>query len=123
MGINDTTTLSHHPYILCHFANYAHHKTLYTHLAYPYAWNEQGAQLCSLHSLTHKRRLIFSAATKISQHDLHFNITHRPSIAHALHSFCIQSRQTISAMLSTQQDTHNYFVIAQCLMNTAYSVA
>ena len=25
---NDPTTLSHHPYILCHFANYAHHKTL-----------------------------------------------------------------------------------------------
>ena len=30
---NDTTILSHHPYILCHFANYAHHKTLYIHIS------------------------------------------------------------------------------------------
>ena len=29
---NDTTILSHHPYILCHFANYAHHKTLHMHI-------------------------------------------------------------------------------------------
>ena len=33
-------TLSHHPYILCHFATYAHHKTLYMHLVYSYALNE-----------------------------------------------------------------------------------
>ena len=39
-----TTTLSHHPYILCHFANYAHHKTLYMHLAYSYGLNEQEVQ-------------------------------------------------------------------------------
>ena len=26
---NDTTTLLHHPYIVCHFANSAHHKTHY----------------------------------------------------------------------------------------------
>ena len=29
---NNTITLSHHPYILCHFANYAHHKTLNMHI-------------------------------------------------------------------------------------------
>ena len=52
---NDNTTLSHHPYILCHFANYAHHKTLYMHLAYSYGLNEQGTQLCSLSSFTYKR--------------------------------------------------------------------
>ena len=39
-----TTTLSYHPYVLCHFANYAHHKTLYMHLAYSYGLNEQEVQ-------------------------------------------------------------------------------
>ena len=34
-----------------HVANYAHHKTLYIHLAYSYALNEQGTQYCSVHSL------------------------------------------------------------------------
>ena len=29
---NDTTIFLHHPYILCHFANYAHDKTLYMHI-------------------------------------------------------------------------------------------
>ena len=29
-----------------HVANYAHHKTLYMYLAYLYALNEQGTQLC-----------------------------------------------------------------------------
>ena len=47
---NDITTLSHHLYILCHFANYAQHKTLYMHLAYSYALNEQGTQHWSLQS-------------------------------------------------------------------------
>ena len=28
----DTTTLLHHPYILCHFANHAHHKSRYLHI-------------------------------------------------------------------------------------------
>ena len=28
---NNTTTHLHHPYILCHFANYAQQKTLHTH--------------------------------------------------------------------------------------------
>ena len=42
------TILSHHPYILCHFANYAHHKTLYMHIK---LHTQQGMQHCSLHSL------------------------------------------------------------------------
>ena len=29
---NNIIALSQHPYILCHFANYAHHKILYTHI-------------------------------------------------------------------------------------------
>ena len=55
------------------------------------------------HGPTHKRRPISAmfSSNKILQHNLNSNITHRPSIAHTLHSFCIQSRQTISAMLST----------------------
>ena len=54
-------------------------------------------QLCSLHSLTHKRQPISAmfSSNKISQHNLNSNIPHRPSIAQALHSFCMQSRQTI----------------------------
>ena len=39
---------SHHPaYILCHYAYYAHHKTLYMHLAYSYTLSEQGAPRCN----------------------------------------------------------------------------
>ena len=37
LGGNDTTLLLHHPTILCHFANYAHHKTLYIHTLWRYA--------------------------------------------------------------------------------------
>ena len=40
------------------------------------------------------------SSNKISQHSLHSNIPYRLSIAHALHSFCMQARQTTSAMLS-----------------------
>ena len=102
-GINDTTTLSHHPCILCHFANYMHTtNSLHAYLAYSYALNEQGTQLCSVHSLAHKRRSISTmfSSNESSQHNLNSNISYRPAIAHTLHSFSIQSRQTISAMLS-----------------------
>ena len=50
------------------------------------------------------------SSNKISQHNVNSNIPHRPSIAHALQIFCIQSRQTMSAMLSiattSQQPMH-----------------
>ena len=83
---NDTTTSTHHPYILCDFANYAHRKTLYMHLAYSYALNEQSNQLYSLHGLRHKRRPISAmfSSSKISQHNLNSNKPYRPSIAHAV---------------------------------------
>ena len=65
---NYTTTHLHHPYILCHFVNYAQQKTLYTLLI------EHGTQHCSLHSLPHKRQPISGSATfssnKISQYNL-----------------------------------------------------
>jgi len=91
---NNITTLSHHPYILCHFANYAHHKTLYMHFAYSYSLNQQGIQHCSLQS-----SMAMFSSNKILQHNLNSNIPYRPSTAHALNSFCIQSRWTISALL------------------------
>ena len=69
---NDTTTISHHPYIVCHFANYAHQKTLYMHLAYSHPLNEHCTQRCSLHSLLHNRQSISAmfSSNKISQHNL-----------------------------------------------------
>ena len=84
---------------LCTPQNSLHALSLYS-----YALNEQGTQLCSLHSLTHTHKrwpisAMFSS-NKISQHNLNSNIPYRPSTAHALHSFWIESRQTISAMLS-----------------------
>ena len=62
----------HHPYIFYHFANYAHHKTFYTHLAYSHTLNEHCTQHCSLHSLVHKRKSISAmfSINKISQHNL-----------------------------------------------------
>ena len=48
--------------------------------------------------LSTKKTTMFNS-NKISQHNLN-NIPHRPSIAQALYSFCMQSRQTISTMLS-----------------------
>ena len=65
---NDTTTLSHHPYILCHFVSYAHHKTLYMHLAYSYALNEQGNQLCLLLHIKDDPYLPCSAAVNSTYH-------------------------------------------------------
>ena len=58
--------------------------------------------------LSTKKTTMFNS-NKISQHNLN-NIPHRPSIAQALYSFCMQSRQTISAMLSLASyiaATHN----------------
>jgi len=46
------------------------------------------------------------SSNKISQHNLNSNIPHRPSIAQALHTFCMRSRQTISAMLSLATTLH-----------------
>ena len=92
-----------------------HTKTLYMHLAYSICIDEQGTQLCSLHSLTHKTISAILSSNKISQRNLNSNISHRPSIAHALHSFCIQSRQTItiSAMLSICSNPQHNSVIGQ----------
>ena len=69
--LKNTTTHSHHPYILCHFANYAHQKTLYMHLAYSHPLNEYGTQHCSVHSFPHKRKSISAmfSTDKISQHN------------------------------------------------------
>ena len=48
------------------------------------------------------------SSNKISQHNLNFNIPYRSSTAHALHSFCIQARQTLSAMfLHCSHPHHN----------------
>ena len=60
------------------FANYAHYKTLYMHLAYSYTLSEQDTQLCSLHSLTHKRQPMSAmfSSNKTSQHNLNSNIYH-----------------------------------------------
>ena len=69
---NDTTTHSHHPYILCHFANYAPKKTFYMHLAYSCPLNKHSTQHRSLHSFPHKRQSISAmfSSNKISQHNL-----------------------------------------------------
>ena len=71
---NDTT-LSHHPYILCHFANCAHHKTLNMHLACSYALMNKVVSFAHS-SLTHRRQptsAVFSS-NKILQHNLNFSI-------------------------------------------------
>ena len=82
-ALHDTTTLSHHPYILCHFANYAHHKTLYMHFAYSICIDEQGTQLCSLHSLIHINadpNPPCSAAIKF--HSIHLKLQHTTHTQH-----------------------------------------
>ena len=75
---NDTTTLSRHPYILCHFAN--------LHNAIKFVFIHYGIRPGLL-------RLDILGINPP-------NILFRPSTAHALHSFSIQARQIISAMLS-----------------------
>ena len=84
-----------------------HTTKLYMHVAYSYtlnALNEQSTQHCSLQSSIGPY-LPCSAAIKFhnitytpSYHTDH--IPYIPSTAHGLHSFCIQARQTISAVLS-----------------------
>ena len=64
---NDTTTHSHHPYIMCPFCQLCTTKnSLHTQP------NEHGTQHCSLHSLPHKRQSISAtfSSNKISQHNL-----------------------------------------------------
>jgi len=59
-----------------------HTTKLYMHLAYrSICIDEQGTQLYSFHSLTHKRQPISAmfSSNKISQHNLNSNIPHRPS--------------------------------------------
>ena len=54
------TRLSHHPYILCHFANYTHHKTLYMHIGLFHPLNE-----CIANYKTTHIAMSYSAATKV----------------------------------------------------------
>ena len=107
----DTTILLHHPYILYHFANYAHHKTFYmyislmhnssfTHIymalstAYSTAFCVQGNQPCW-------------AAIRVH------NITHTPTyntdLALLMHSTASVYTTDLSAMLSSCEvaATHN----------------
>ena len=84
-----------YPYILGHFADYAPHKTLYMHLVYSCALNEQGTQLTPQSSID--PYLPCSAAVKF--HNITYtpcNIPYRPSTP----KFCTQARQAICAMLS-----------------------
>ena len=84
---------SHHSYyIMCHFANYAHHK-LHTH------WrNVIITRHPALHA--HSTALCINGQTigdmfsnnKSSQHNLHFNIPYKLSTAHILYSICTQDR-------------------------------
>ena len=72
----------------------AHHKTLYMHLALP--WTRYSALFTPQFPIYPD--LLCSAAVRF--HVLNSNIPYRLSTAHALYSFCIQGRQTVSAMLS-----------------------
>ena len=74
----DTTALSHHLHILYHFDNYANHKTLYMQVAYSYALMNK--VFCSF---------AHSTVLHIKGDPYCHVLPHRPSIAHALHSFCI----------------------------------
>ena len=64
-----------------------------TWLLHCIALDEQGTQLCSLHSLTHKRQTISAMfnSNKTSQHNLNSNIPHKHSIAHALHACTVSA--------------------------------
>ena len=65
-----------------------------------YPIHTHSTQHCSLHSFPHKRQSM-SSSNKISEHKLHSNMLYRPSTAHALYSFYVCTRQTTSAMLSS----------------------
>jgi len=83
-------------------ANYAHHKTLYIHVAYSYALNEQGTQHCSLHSLPSIHITMFSS-NKISQHNLNFNKSYRP---YTIHTIQTQHWSWIPHFLHTGKTDH-----------------
>ena len=86
-------TPQHSPsHILCLFANYAHHKTLYMHLAYLYKLNEQGTQY-------------LSTLFQIKDNPYHAN----PTLL--MHSgFCIQGKPLIpySGKLSKEKCVANF---------------
>ena len=88
-------------------------------LPYPHPLNEHSTQYCSLHSLPHNRQSIsaMSSSNKISQHKLHSNMLYRPSTAHALYSFYVCTRQTISAhaVLSS-----NYIAVIHNIYNSVF---
>ena len=96
---NDTTTLSHHLYILCPMYT-TNISSLFTK--------------CTRHSalltpVFHRSISAMSISNKISQHILNSNIPYRPSTAHALYSFCTQARQTMLSIATTLYiaATHN----------------
>ena len=80
-----------------------HTTKLYMHVAYSYRLNEQGT--CIAHSSLplihtyHVQQQLFHNVTYTPSYRTD-HIPYIPSTAHGLHSFCIQARQTISAMLS-----------------------
>ena len=58
---------------------YAHHKTLYMHLAYSHPPNEHCTQHCSLHSLLHKGNWRLPCSAPINFHITYSNIPYRPN--------------------------------------------
>ena len=93
---NDSSTLSHHPYILWHSSwqlctpqNSLHALSLFIRTK----WTRYSVLFTPLSSID--PYLPCSPAIKF--HNINSNIPYRPSTAHALQSFCIQARQAISA--------------------------
>ena len=106
---NDTTILSHHPYILCNFANCTPQNSLHAY-CYWYPLNKQSTQYWySLHSLLHKRQPISAmfSSNKSSQHNLHSNMPYTPSTVHVLYSFCIQDRPHLPHSVHCSHPKHN----------------
>ena len=105
MGM-DITTLSHHPYILCHSnCQLCTQNSLHARILFIRTKRTRYSTLLTPRFFHQSISTIFSS-NKISQHNLNRPYTiHTIQTQHALlmdsmHSFCIQARQTVSAMLS-----------------------
>ena len=83
--------------------DYAHHKTLYMHIPYSDALNEQGTAL--LTPVFHQSISTTSNTNKISQHNLNSNIPYR---RYSIHSMQTQHCSWTSQFLHTGKTDHTY---------------
>ena len=69
-------------------------------IAHSTVFHRSISAMFSSNKISKQKNLSILSDPTLLMHNLNSSIPYRPNTAHALHSFCIQAREAISAMLS-----------------------